>query len=269
MASIAFSLIGHNEAHVLPRAFASIAWADEIIYVDCESRDESLEVARKYTPNVFARPNTTNFNVNKSYGIAQATADWVFYLDPDEVIPPALAEEIRRLIESDPVENAFTLPRRNLFFGRWLAHGGQYPDRQLRLFRRGKAYFPCKHVHETLVVEGRIGRLREAMEHHTIDTALTALQKMDFFSTFNAQALARQGVEPTLGLALQYMAFRPWSRFIRRYVFKGGFLDGWPGFIQAAVSSIDFQVRFIKLWHWARHREELPPLPPPPPGETR
>jgi len=264
MATIAISMIGHNEAALLPQALGNLGWADEVIYVDCESSDDSLQVARRYTDKVFSRPNTTQLNINKSYGFSQASADWIFYLDPDEVIPDALAAEIRAVIAADPPQNAFWLPRRNYFFGHWLRHGGQYPDRQLRLFRRGRAHFPCRHVHEVLQVEGATGRLREAMEHHTVTSVPAALAKMDFYSTFNAQQMARAGLEPTVGLALRLMAFKPASRFLRRFVFKGGFLDGWPGFIAAAISSIDFQFRFLKLWHWSRHRDALPA----PPGEA-
>ena len=260
MPTLAITMTGHNEAALLPRAMESVAFADELIYVDCGSGDDSLAVAQRYTGRVFSQPNRTNLNINKAYAIGQATADWVFYLDPDEVISPALAREIRDTIASDPVENAFTLPRRNYFFGRWLRHGGQYPDTQLRLFRRGKAHFPCRHVHERLEVQGKIGALREAMDHHTMPSPMAATRKMDFFSTFNAEAMARAGYKPTVLLALKFLWLKPTSRFLRRYLLKGGFLDGWQGLIQAAISSIDFQFRFFKLWYLAQHPEAITPL---------
>lgn len=248
MATIAFSIIGHNNAHELARCLDSVRWADQIVYVDCESGDGSLEIARRYTERVHERPNDTNLNVNKSFGFEQATTGWIFYLDPDEVIPPALAEEIRATIARDPPENAFALPRRNHYFGRWLRHGGQYPDTQVRLFRRGKARFPCRHVHERLEVEGTTGRLREAMAHYPCETVQEAIQKVDFYSSFNADLLARQGARPTVGVACAYLLGKPLSRFVRRGLFKGGFLDGWPGMIVIAIASIDFVFRFFKLW---------------------
>lgn len=261
MATIAFTLIGHDEAHLLPRALESVRWADELIYVDCASSDGSADVARQYTERVFHRPNLTNLNVNKQYGIDQATADWVFYLDPDEVVSPALAAEIRTVIAADPAESAFRLPRRNHFFGRWLRHGGMYPDTQLRLFRRGRARFPCRHVHERLDVDGAIGTLGEALDHHTVETPMHAIRKMDFFSTFNAEQMARAGRRPTVGLAVRFLLLKPVSRFWRRFLLKGGFRDGWPGLITAAVDSIDFQFRFFKLWWLADHPEHLSPDP--------
>ena len=258
MTTIAFTMIGFNEAHLLPKALESIRWADQVIFVDCGSSDDSQTVARKYTEHVFSRPNNPNLNINKTYGIEQATTEWVFYIDPDEVISPELASEIRSVIHSNPQENAYRLPRRNHFFGRWLRHGGQYPDTQLRLFRRGKARFACQDVHESLEVEGRIGRLREAMDHFTSATVMDSLKKMEFYSTFHGHKMAQEMPPPTPLLALRFMVLRPVGRFIRRYFFKGGFLDGWQGFLQACIGSIDFQYRFLKYWHFSKTGESLP-----------
>ena len=259
--SIAFTLIGHNEAHQLPRCLESLRWADELIYVDCESTDGSLEVARRYTDRVFQRPNLKNLNVNKAYGIQQARTDWVFYIDPDEVVSEALAREIRERIAADPPEAAFRLPRRNHFFGRWLRHGGQYPDAQLRLFRRGKAWFPCKHVHEKLEVDGSVGTLREGIDHYTNPTPTEAFRKLDFYSTFNAELMARAGLRPSPGMALRWLAWTPTVRFLRRYLLKGGFRDGWPGLAVAVLDGMELQMRFLKFSYLALHPEALPPEP--------
>jgi glycosyltransferase involved in cell wall biosynthesis len=258
MPSIAFTLIGHNEARNLPRTLDSVRWADQIVYVDCGSTDGSAEVARRYTQHVLARPNLANLNINKNAAIDEATADWVFLLDADEVIPAALAEELRRVGAAGPRENAFRLARRNFFFGRWVRHGGQYPDHQTRLFRRGTARFPCRHVHERLAVDGAVGTLREAFDHYTVDTPLTAIRKMNFNSSFNGAELARSGQKPGPGIAVQYLLTKPLSRFVRRYVLKGGFLDGWPGLVVAALDAMDFPFRLFKFWYWAEHPEQLP-----------
>ena len=258
MPTIAFTMIGHNEAHNLPRSLGSVQWADQLIYVDCASTDGSVEVARRYTPHVFSRPNVANLNVNKAFGIEQADTDWVFYLDADEVIGPELAQDIRDAIAGDPPQAAFDMPRRNYFFGAWVRHGGHYPDPQLRLFRRGRARFALEHVHEKLQVDGSVGRLRHALEHYTVDSALTALRKMDFNSSFNAMDMARRGRRPSAGMAFSYLCWKPLSRFVRRYGFKGGFLDGWPGLLVAVIDCIDFPFRFIKFWYWATHPQDCP-----------
>lgn len=255
MTTIAFSMIGHNEAHNLPRAMEAVGWADEIVYVDCESSDGSAEVARRFTQRVFERPNLANLNVNKTFGIEQTTCDWVFYLDPDEVIPPALADEIRALIASNPVQNAFGLPRRNFYLGTWLRHGGQFPDTQLRLFRQGKARFPNRHVHEKLEVDGEIGNLTQAMDHYTNPSPVEIMKKLDFYSTFNANVMVEEGRRPTVGLALKFLWWLPTTRFLRRYLLKGGFRDGWAGLTVAMVDGLELQLRFLKFSHFARSRE--------------
>jgi glycosyltransferase involved in cell wall biosynthesis len=237
-----------------------------VIYVDCGSTDGSAEVARRYTERVFHRPNNPNLNVNKAYGIGQATTDWVFYLDPDEVVTPELAEEIRAVIAADPPEAAFKLPRRNFFFGAWLRHGGQYPDAQLRLFRRGKAWFPCKHVHERLEVDGPVGTLRSPLEHYTNPTPADAMKKLDFYSTFNARLLAASGRPPTAAMAFRFLCWTPLTRFLRRFLLKGGFRDGWPGLAVALFDSLEIQVRFLKFTYLHRHPE--PPAREAAPGEA-
>ena len=247
MTRIAFSLIGHNEAHNLPRCLESIRWADEVVYVDCASSDGSAEVARRFTGLVYSRPNLANLNVNKTFAIDQTSADWVFYLDPDEVIPPTLGEEIRAMIASDPPQNAFRLPRRNFYLGSWLRHGGQYPDTQLRLFRQGRARFPCKHVHEKLEVDGDIGSFKEAMEHYTNPSTAEVMKKLDFYSSFNAEIMLAEGQRPGPGMALRYLFWTPSSRFFRRYFLKGGFRDGWPGLTVAMFDGMEIQVRFMKF----------------------
>jgi glycosyltransferase involved in cell wall biosynthesis len=258
MPSIGFALIGHNEAHILPRTFESIGWADQIVYVDCESADGSVDVARKYKAQVVPRPNMRNLNVNKNVAIDHATTDWVFVLDADETIPPALAEELRRVMAANPPENGFRLARRNLFCGKWTRYGGKYPDYQTRLFRRGKGRFPAKHVHERITIDGAVGTLKEPFDHHTVDTPITAVTKLNFYTSFNAALLARAGVKPSVGMAFQYLFFKPATRFVRRFVFKGGFLDGWPGLAVATIDAIDLPLRFLKVWYWSEHPEEIP-----------
>ena len=139
MATISIAVIAHNEEKNLERALASAAWADEVIFVDCGSTDGTALAARNFPVKFFARPNSTAVYVNKQFAADQAGSDWIFILDADEEISPALRAELKRFTASSPAAAA-RLPRRNYYFGRWLKHGGKYPDAQLRLFRRGRAH---------------------------------------------------------------------------------------------------------------------------------
>ena len=252
--TLTITIIGHNESHHLKELLPQLQWADEIIYVDCESDDESLEVAQQLGCKTFRRPNLSNLNVNKSFAIEQATGDWIFYLDPDERIPEALQQEIQQKIQSPGKVVAFSLNRRNFYFGRWLKHGSQYPDVQLRLFQRGKAFFPNKHVHEKLQVNGPIGKLRHDMLHFPYQSVSQYLQKFNFYTTFEATYLLQQNISPDVVLALRFLIFTPLFRFFRRYVLKGGFLDGLPGFFAALFDALNYVVRYVKLWELYHRR---------------
>ncbi len=244
---ISITIIGHNEAAHLEQLLPQLTWADERIYVDCESADGSCAIAEKYGCRVFARPNNPNLNVNKSFAMEQATGGWVFYLDPDERIPDSLRDEVISVIQAERDAVAFELGRRNYYFGKWLRHGSRYPDTQLRLFRRGRAHFPLEHVHERLQVDGRIKKLKNDMYHYPFESVSQFLSKFDFYTSFEAGYLHRQGMRPGCPNAIRYLFLLPLARFFRRYFFKGGFLDGVPGLFACLFDGIKFIVTYVKL----------------------
>ena len=245
--NLSITIIGHNEIEHLRELLPQLKWADEIVYVDCESNDGSLEVVREADCRVYSRPNNTNLNVNKSYAMEQANGDWVFYVDPDERIPEILVSEIEKVIQ-DTTNSAFKLNRRNHYFGNWLRHGSQYPDTQLRLFRKDSAHFPNRHVHEKLVVEGSIGKLNNDMLHFPYLNISQFLSKFDFYTRVEAGYLRDSGVRITAGNSLRFLVLKPFSRFFRRYFLKGGFRDGLPGLFCAIFDALNFVVRYFKLW---------------------
>ncbi len=245
--NLSITIIGHNEIEHLRELLPQLKWADEIVYVDCESHDGSLEVVREAGCRVYSRPNNTNLNVNKSYAMEQANGDWVFYVDPDERIPEILVSEIEKVIQ-DTTNSAFKLNRRNHYFGNWLRHGSQYPDTQLRLFRKDSAHFPNRHVHEKLVVEGSIGKLNNDMLHFPYLNISQFLSKFDFYTRVEAGYLRDSGVRITAGNSLRFLVLKPFSRFFRRYFLKGGFRDGLPGLFCAIFDALNFVVRYFKLW---------------------
>ena len=249
--NLSVSIIGHNEVDHLRELIPQLKWATEIVYVDCESQDDSLEVARELGCRVFSRPNNTNLNVNKSFAVEQTTVDWVFYLDPDERLPELLVKEIEEVPENTSY-TAFRLNRRNHYFGNWLRHGSQYPDTQLRLFRKGSASFPNQHVHEKLVVAGNIGKLKYDMLHFPYRNISQFLSKFDFYSGVEAGYLWDAGVKITAGNSIHFLLLKPFSRFLRRYLLKGGCRDGFPGLFCAIFDALNFVIRYFKLWELTR-----------------
>ncbi|GAB4367507.1 MAG: glycosyltransferase family 2 protein [Calditrichia bacterium] len=256
--SLSITIIGHNEAYHLKELLPTLKWAEEIIYVDCQSSDNSLQIAEEAGCKVFSRPNLSNLNVNKSFAMEQAGGNWIFYLDPDERITEALAEEIRIKIADADGYRAFSLNRRNHYFGSWLRYGSQYPDVQLRLFQKDYAYFPQKHVHEKLVVDGPVGKLKADLLHYPYLNISQYLQKFDFYTSFEARYLYDQGYRPGFRLAYRYWFSRPIFRFIRRFFLKGGFRDGWPGFFAALFDALNFMVRYFKLLELSRKNTRNP-----------
>lgn len=250
MPTLGISMIAHNEERQIAAALKSSLFADDIVVVNCESIDKTAEIVGTFSQvRLFDRANNSNLNVNKSFGFDQLATDWIFYLDPDEIITPELAEEIKTAITSDKYA-AYKLPRKNIFFGRWLAHGGQYPDKQLRLFKRGRAAFANQHVHEMLKVDGQIGLLKNAFEHHPYPEIAIYLRKMMFYTGFQAKFWSDSGLSSGLINTLRHFFFKPYFRFLRRYLLKQGFRDGWQGFVAAAgdaFQNVFSYARFLEL----------------------
>ncbi len=224
MPTVSIAIIAHNEELNLPRALASAAWADETVLVDCGSTDGTAAAAAGFRVKLFSRPNSTAVYVNKQFAIDQASSDWVFVLDADEEIPPELKDEIRAALARETAAAAFKIPRRNFYFGRWLRHGGKYPDNQLRLFRRGKARFVPLPVHERLEAEGRVSRLKQPFNHYPCVSQDYIDRKLVFYGEMLARSYALKKKNRLLIL------LRPFTLFLTNFVMKFGFLDGKEGF---------------------------------------
>ena len=245
--TITVSIIGHNEASDLERCFKSVNWADEIIYVDCESEDNSIDVAKRFTKNVFKRKNELNLNINKNFGFSKSTSDWILYVDPDEEIPKEMADWMLEEIKT-PRAAAYTFKRKNINIGKWLKYGAQYPDTQLRLFQKEKAIFAEKGVHERLSVDGKIMNTDLFFLHYAYKSFSSYLHKAQFYSDTEANFLYNANVQPGPGSSLKYIVWKPVTRFIKRYFFKLGFLDGMRGLGAAFFDSLNFPLRYFKLW---------------------
>ena len=204
--TLSITIIGHNEADHLKELLPELKWSDEVIYVDCESGDGSLKIAGEHGCRTFSRPNDQNLNINKSFAMDQAIGDWIFYIDPDERIPSELAHEIQDIINSESEFSAFRLRRKNYYFGKWLKYGSQYPDIQLRMFRRGKGKFANQHVHEKLQIDGKVGMLQQDMLHYPYLNISQFLRKFDFYSSFEAGFMLEQNIQVNALNHLRYFA---------------------------------------------------------------
>ena len=242
-------MIAHNEEANIGEALESVrGWAGEVIVVDCESSDATASIARSLGAEVHSRPNRANLNINKNASFELAHGEWILCLDADEIVPEPLKLEIERRLSGSPEENGFKIPRRNFYFRSPLMHGGNYPDKQLRLFRRGKGRFPEQHVHERLEIDGLVGDLTEPFDHHPYPTFDIWLRKFDFYTSFEASQYEARNIPLTAASIRHHMIFRPLRRWSERLFLKRGIRDGVPGILAATFDLMTQVVSFGKYW---------------------
>lgn len=243
----------YNEGERLSRCLASVhKLAGEIIVIDSSSTDNTAEVAKRFTTKVFQKPNYPMLNKNKNYGFSKATGDWILCLDSDEVVTEELAAEIQKAVKSKGTVG-YWIARKNIIFGKWIEHGLWWPDRQLRLFQRGKGKFPEKHVHEYVVVDGPVETLTQPYTHYNYESISQYLGKMENIYTENEVENLR-----ATGYHLRwYDAIRfPVSDFLKIYFAQEGYKDGLHGLVLALLQSFYSFVVFAKLWEKKKFNQE-------------
>jgi len=231
-----------NEADKIEAAIKSVLWADEIIVADSSSIDGTIEMAESLGATVVQIPFKT-FGQIRNDAIAACSHEWIFSLDADERCTPEAEVEIKATVENAQA-NAYYIPRRNWFMGRWIKHCGWYPDyRQPQLFKKGALTFDsASEVHETHTVHGKIAYLKQDIWQIPFMNLEQVVHKMQRYSSLGAKKIHREGRKSSMGLALSHGI---WA-FIRIYILKLGFLDGWAGFILALSNFEGTFYRYAK-----------------------
>jgi len=251
--TLSVAMIAMNEETNLPRTLDSVRWADEIIVVDSGSKDRTIEIAQSFG----AKTSYHDFGGHgeqKNIALDLCTSEWILLLDADEVLTPELQAEIQTLLSGEPKFGAYWIPRLNLYFGRWIRHGGFYPDRKLRLFRRGHARLSeGVGPHSTPQFKGPRGKLRGDMLHYAYPTLAIYLEHMGRYSNEIAQLLYRDGrTSRFLPAFLWNCILNPIATFIYNYFFRLGFLDGREGLLLHINHSVYIHWKFIKAWWLAK-----------------
>lgn len=253
MQKISVTLATHNEEENIRRCLDSVKeWADEIVIVDGESLDKTVEIAEKeYHAKVITKPNQKNFHINKQIGIDACKYPWILQLDADEVVSAPLKHEIQKILDLDPQStiNGYWMPRKNWFLGRFLMKGGQYPDYTLRLYKNGKGHLPQKDVHEQAVVTGDVGYLKEALLHYPYKDFAFYLKKWNRYNIFAAgiirAELKNASFVKRIKICFLDLLIRPAWWFLWTYGRHKGFMDGWSGFVFCLFSALRFPVSYI------------------------
>lgn len=219
--------------------------ADEIIFVNNSSTDATREIASKYTNKIFDRPNNSMLNVNKNFGFLKASHEWILNLDHDEVVTPEMKGEILELLRTNPKENGFYVPRKNIIFGKWIAHTGWYPDYQMRFFRRNKGKFEEKHVHELIDIKGEVGHLKSPMIHYNYENISQFLLKMtNIYTPSEADNLIKSGYKAKASDVVRM----PLQEFLSRFFARQGYKDGIHGLAISLLMAFYHLVVFMRVW---------------------
>ena len=236
-------MVCFNEEDNIRGCLESLKWCDEIVVVDSFSTDGTVEICRGYTDRVIQRP-WAGYRDQKAFAHSQATREWVFLVDADERVPAELREEIQAALRRFGDRfSAFSVPRLVHYLGRWWWRGGWYPDYDVRIFRRDRATWGGSDPHERILVDGKVRQLRHALHHFSYRDITDHVQRINHFTDVSSKELKGHGGH----WSWMDNLFRPGLRFLHSYVWKRGFLEGFPGFFVAATAAIYVFLKYAKL----------------------
>jgi (heptosyl)LPS beta-1,4-glucosyltransferase len=251
-----------NEEANIGRCIKSVyQLADEVIVVDGESTDKTVEIAKSFGSKVkvIHAKNVAMFHKNKQIALDNARGEWILQLDADEEVSAKLAEEIKQAIAETEIKNSVPeanwLPRLNYFLNRPLRKGGQYPDYTLRLYKNGVAHFPCKSIHEQVEISKgkQVGYLKSPLYHYPYQNMSSYIQKWDRYCTFEATVLKQSGKKISFTMFINFFIVKPKWWFFKTYFRHLGFQDGFVGFVFSLFSSIRFWLIYIKLYEQTKN----------------
>ena len=247
MAPVSVTIITRNEALHIADALASVAWADEIIVVDAESGDDTVSLARERASRVEVRA-WQGYGDQKNFAAGLARHDWILSIDADERVTPELALDIQQTLGANPSARAFQVSRVTFHLGRWIRSTDWYPDYAVRLYDRRHAQWNDRPVHESVTVEGEVGRLRGELQHYAYRDLSHHLDTIDRYTGLAAHLMFEQGRRASGADLLVH----PPLAFLRNYVLRGGIRDGLPGLIVSLMNSYYAMLKFAKLWELQR-----------------
>lgn len=246
MSQLSVYIIAYNEEDKIADAIKSVLWANEIVVADSYSTDATVKIATALGARVIQIPFKGFYGRVRNQAVKACQYEWIFSLDADERCTDEVKNEIYSIIKDPKSKDVYHIPRRNLFFGRWVKHAWTYPDyRQPQLFRKGTMTYQDGAPHDSfnLHTNKPVAYLKQAIWQIPFKNISEIFYKSDRYSTLAAQALAREGKKSSIFKAITHAV---WA-FIKFYFIKRGFLDGWQGFLIAVSSAEGSFYRYIKL----------------------
>ncbi|MEK6750488.1 MAG: glycosyltransferase family 2 protein [Pseudomonadota bacterium] len=239
-------VITKNEAANLAECLDSVRWAEEIVVYDSGSTDATVEIARRYTTKVFVDTDWQGYGVHRQRAQSKASGAWIFMLDADERVTPFLCEELLSVTRGASASALYSVPRLSYCFGRFIRHGGWYPDRVVRLYPAALAGYDDALVHERVHPQHALAtrKLRGDILHYTYrDLEHYLVKSAHYAAQWSSQRFGR-GKRADLATGIVHGI----GCFLRMYVFKSGFLDGKAGFLLALLSAHSTFVKYADLW---------------------
>ena len=261
MEKVSVVLVTLNEAKNIERCLDSVRWADEIVVVDSFSTDRTVEIARRYTDRVYQHeyPGTSR---QVEQGIGYATGDWIFVIDADEEVSADLAGEVREVLRDGRGYAGFEFIRKPEAFGRWIEHGGWFPDYQFRFFRKDSYYCEHQEIHGGFNTRGKKGRLNGYLYHHTYGTIYSYVEKMNEYTSLHVSNRLKNN--PREEAKWHDLVLSPLSHFLRMFFSRKGYRDGFHGFVLAILDANYAMLMYAKLWEYRMREKEgkgmLPPI---------
>ena len=255
MAQIPISLviITLNEEHNIERCIRSVPFAQDVMVLDSGSSDRTLEIAKKLGARVKVEP-WRGYQKQKMRVTALALNDWVLSLDADEALSVEAQKEILVAWENGLHEDGYEFPRLSYHMGRWIRHGGWYPDLQLRFFNRQKATWSPGHVHERVITQ-KVGRFKSPLYHWVFQDLADQVNTNNEYSSLGALDL----LQKKKSFSLFKLLTKPLSKFLETYFWKRGFLDGLPGLVIAVGAAYSVFLKHAK--HWEHQKIKRTPIP--------
>jgi glycosyltransferase involved in cell wall biosynthesis len=246
MLKISSIVIAKDEEANIKRCIESqLSCIDEIIVlVDSCSSDKTLDIVKSFPQIKYEVVKWMGFSETKQYGISLVSNNWVLWVDADESITSSLSDEINKFKLLQPKFDAYSVPRKAYFLGRWIEHSGWYPGRVTRLFNKNKAKFSDKGVHEGLIINGTTGQLVCDLDHYTDPSIKHYFEKFNRYTSLAAEELAKESKH----FSIADILFRPAFIFFKMYILKRGFLDGIQGFVLAVFSAAYVFTKYCKFW---------------------
>ena len=251
MSKITVLTLVPNNCDRLPKCLSSVEWADDLFcVVDARACEDTIALTRQLTPHVVIH-EYVNAAAQRNWAIPQIETEWTLVLDADEWVSEALATQIREIISDDASLDGYDILRHSYFLGKLIKHCGWHHDYNLRLFRTRKGRYLDKRVHSKVVVEGKAGKINQVMYHDTYRSFEEYFATFQRFTSWGAQDAYEQGKRA----ALHDILLRPVQRFIKMYLWRLGFLDGYHGAVLCGLSAFSVFTKYAKLWHIGCEKE--------------